>query len=74
MEISQNFVAFSEYMNFTKVVYISSRFWLLAPESHDLSQAEKEITACKAEWIHKMTIIFIQNDNLGPFWEKTVVI
>ena len=38
VEISQNFVAFSEYMNFTKkVVYISSRFWLLAPDSRDLS-------------------------------------
>ena len=45
------------------VVYMSSRFWLLASESRDLSQAEKEMTACKAEQIHKMTIIFTQN---GP--------
>ena len=31
----------------------------LAPGSRDLSQAEKRIT----EQIHKMTIIFTQNDN-----------
>ena len=31
------------------------------------SQAEKERTACKAVQIHKMTTIFIQIDNLGPF-------
>ena len=35
----------------------------LALESHNLSRAEKEITACKAEQIHKMTTIFTQNDN-----------
>ena len=40
------------------VVYISSNFWLLAVRSRDLSQAEKEITACKAEQIHNMTTIF----------------
>ena len=51
VEMLQNFVAFSEYMN------ISSRFWPLAPQSRDLSQAEKEITACKADQIHKMTTI-----------------
>jgi hypothetical protein len=49
----------------TKVVYISFIFWLLAVESRDLSQAEKEITAYKVEEVHKMTIIFTQNDNLG---------
>ena len=37
---------------------------ILALESRDLSQAEKEITACKAEQIHKMTAIFTQN---GPW-------
>ena len=37
------------------VVYMSSSFWL-SVGSHDLSQAEKEITACKADQIHKMTI------------------
>ena len=45
------------------VVYMSSSFWLLAVESHVLSQAEKEITACKADQIHKMTTIFTQNSN-----------
>ena len=42
---------------------MSSSFWLLAVRSRDLSQPEKEITACKAEQIHKMTTIFTQN---GP--------
>ena len=51
-----------------------SSFWLLRVESRDFSQAEKERTACKAEQIHKMTTIFTQNDNLGPFWVKIVVI
>ena len=51
----------------TKVVDMSSSFWLLRVESHDFSQAEKERTACKAEQIHKMTTIFNQKDNLGPF-------
>ena len=49
------------------VVYMSSSFWLLAVGSRDLSQAEKEITACKADQIHKMTTIFTLNNNLGPF-------
>ena len=40
-----------------------SNFWLLAVGSRDLSQAEKEITACKVEQIHKMTTIFTQNDD-----------
>ena len=34
---------------------MSSSFGLLAPESRDLSQAEKEIIVCWAEQIHKMT-------------------
>ena len=50
-----------------KVLYMSSSFWLLGVESRDFSQAEKERTACKAEQIHKITTIFTQNDNLGPF-------
>ena len=49
------------------VLYMCSSFWLLGVESRDFSQAEKERTACKAEQIHKMTTIFTQNDNLGPF-------
>ena len=46
---------------------MSSSFWLLGVESRDFSQAEKERTACKAEQILKMTFIFTQNDNPGPF-------
>ena len=40
---------------------------ILALESRDQSQAEKEITACKVEQIHKVKTIFTQNDNQGPF-------
>ena len=50
------------------VLYMSSSFWLLEVDSRDFSQAEKETTACKCEQIHKMTTIFTQNDNLGPFF------
>ena len=57
-------------LRYTKVVYMSSSIWLLAPESRYLSQAVKEITACKAEKIHKMGTIFTQNDNLETFWSK----
>ena len=42
----------------SKVLYMSSSFWLLGVESCDFSHAEKERTACKAEHIHKMTTIF----------------
>ena len=58
----------------TKVLYISSSFGLLGVESRDFSQAEKERTACKAQQIHKMTTIFTQNINLGPFWVKIVIL
>ena len=47
--------------------YMCSSFWLLGVESSDISQAEKERTVCKAEQIHKLTTIFTQNDNPGPF-------
>ena len=47
---------------------------MLTVESRDFSHAEKERTACKAEQIHIMTTIFTQNDNLGPFLVKIVVI
>ena len=40
---------------------MSFRFWLLAVDSRDLSQAEEEITACKSELSHKMTTIVTQN-------------
>jgi hypothetical protein len=45
-------------------------FLQLAVGSLNLFQAEKEISLCKAEQIHKMTTIFAQNDNFlhpGPF-------
>ena len=42
---------------------------MLAVESCDLSQAEKEITACKAEKIYTITI-FTQNENLETFWSE----
>ena len=53
-----------------EMVYMFFKFWLLADGSRDLSQAEKEITACKAEKIHKMATIFTQNDNLETFWSE----
>ena len=40
--------------------YMSSSFWLLGVESREFSHAEKKRTACKAEQIHNMTIIFAQ--------------
>jgi hypothetical protein len=46
---------------------MSSSFWRLGVESSDISQAEKKRIACKVGRIHKMTAIFTQNDNLGPF-------
>ena len=59
----------------TKVLYMSSSFWLLGVESHDFFfHAEKERTACKAEQIHKVTTIFTQNGPRLLFWAKIVVI
>ena len=52
---------------------MSSIFWLLAPESRDLSQAEKEITSWNAEQINKITTIFDQNGPRLSFWGKIVV-
>ena len=52
-------------------VYMSSSFWMLGVESSDFYQAEKEITACKVEQIHKFTPIFTQNDFQGLFWVKS---
>ena len=53
---------------------MSSSFWLLRVESRGFPQAKKERSTCKAEQIHKMTTIFAQKDNLGPFSMKIVVI
>ena len=61
----RKFLALINYMYHSRC----SSFWLLGVESHDFSQA-----ACKSEKIHKMTTTFTQNDNLGPFWVKLVVI
>ena len=44
----------------SKVVYISSRFWLLADGSRDFTQPETEIIVCYAEQTPWMTIIFTQ--------------
>ena len=41
---------------------LCSKNKILGVESHDFSQADKEISACKAEESHKMTTIFTQND------------
>ena len=49
-------------------------FKQLALGSRDLSQAEKKITACKPGQIQKLKTIFTQNDTLGPFWVKIIVI
>ena len=54
------------YVPFNLVLYIFFSFWLLVVESRDSK-------AWKAEQIHKMTTIFTQKDNLGPFWVKIVV-
>ena len=43
---------------------MSSTFLQLAVGSRDLSQAEKEITLCKAEQIHKMTTVIEMNNNI----------
>jgi hypothetical protein len=47
-----------------------SSFGLLRVESRDFSQAKKERTTCKAEQIYKMTTIFTEKDDLGPFLVK----
>ena len=48
---------------------MSSNFGLLALESRDLSQAEKEKTACKPKQIQKMSTIFTQNGPIGCRFE-----
>ena len=55
------------YRSFRCSTYMSSSFWLLEVESRDFSHAEKEITACKAEQIHKKTSILTQKDIQGLF-------
>ena len=48
---------------------MSSSFWQLGVESRDFCHADKERAACKAKQIHKMTIIFTQNDPKMSFCE-----
>ena len=57
-----------------QVLYMSSSFWLLGVESRDFSHLEKERTACKAEQIHKMTIIITQNGPRLSFSVKIVLV
>ena len=52
-----------------ETIPISSSFGLLWVESHHFSQAEEDRTVSFAVLIHKMTTIFTQKDNLGPFCE-----
>ena len=49
----------------TEGLILCSKKKILWVESCDFSQAEKYITACKAEQIHKMTPIFTQNNSLS---------
>ena len=44
-----------------KVVCICSSFWLSAPESPGLSQAEEKVAVCEVEQIQKITTMFTQN-------------
>jgi hypothetical protein len=46
----------------TWVFYICSRRGQLVLESRDLSETEKKIIVVKPEQIHKITIIFTQNE------------
>ena len=63
---NQNKFSFSfldkiQIIKLTKVLYMSSSFWLLRVESRDFSQAEKDSTARKDEQTNKMTTIFTQS-------------
>ena len=49
----------------TWLLILCSKMKILWVESRDFSQAEKDITTCKAKQIHKMTPIFTQNNNLS---------
>ena len=46
---------------------MSSSFWLLAVGSLDLSQAEKEITACKAKQIKKWQLFSLKTTTWDNF-------
>ena len=53
----------SRVTNLSYVIYMCSSLLQLAVVSRDLSQAQKLITVCKAEQIHKMRVIFTQKEN-----------
>ena len=53
-----------------KVVYMSSSFWLLAVGSNDLSQAEKEITACTGKSFSEALILA----SVNPKYDKRLFI
>ena len=57
----------SIYYQDSEGLILCSKRKILGVESRDFSQAEKAITTCKAEQIHKMTLIFTQNNIQGPF-------
>ena len=69
-----NFVVIGQFLTKSKVLFISFIFWLFGVESRNFSHAEKERTPCKAEQIHKMTIILTQKGSRLLFWVKRVVI
>ena len=48
-----------------RLLILCSKMKILWVKSRDFSQAEKDITTCKAKQIHKMTPIFTQNNNLS---------
>ena len=50
-----------------KVLIFCVEFWELSHLTHDLSQAENEITGVTNCASDKMTTIFTQNDNFGHF-------
>ena len=69
IEISHNFILKCVTLKKipTQGLIMCSKKKILGVESGDFSQAKKAITACKAEQIHKVTLIFTQNDIQGLF-------
>ena len=71
MKIKSQAISVLFYLLTTPVLFFGCwirwvNFWL--------TQSERELNSCKADKIHNLTTIFTQNDNLGPFWVKIVVI
>ena len=57
-ELAMRLLSMPSSQSPNKVVYMSFSFLQLAVGSCDLSQAEKEITLCKGEYIHPMATNF----------------